>query len=201
MITEKLQVTTPTKEEYKEVVQCMLDNGNVWLSEDKDVFEEYWDSWKENTIVEIGRFENGKITCNCPSISGHTAYTTQEFLDKYNKKEEEIKINIMTPFNTGWNYRDLGYFSFSENLANCITQTQKDYKLDNKTMNIKKFVKTLTLSKEDKLLREQGLQNDCGDFTEEAKELVIDKLVEDNKAYLVEIATKLKEEDKKQNYE
>ena len=185
MITEKLQVKTPAKEEYKEVVQCMLDNGNVWLSEDKDVFEEYWDSWKENTTVEIGRFENGKITCNCPSISGHTTYTTQEFLDKYNKKEEEIKINIMAPYNTGWNYRDY-----------CITQTQKDYKLDNKTMNIKKFVKTLTLSKEDKLLREQGLQNDCGDFTEEAKELVIDKLVEDNKAYLIEIATKLKEEDK-----
>jgi hypothetical protein len=45
-------------------------------------------------------------------------------------------------------------------------------------------------------LREYNLQNDCGDFTEEAKELVINKLVEDNKAYLVEIATKLKEEDK-----
>ena len=157
MITEKLQVPTPAKEEYKEVVQCMLDNGNVWLSEDKDVFEEYWDSWKENTTVEIGRFENGKITCNCPSISGHTTYTTQEFINKYDKKLED----------------------------------------NNKTMNIKKFVKTLTLSKEDKLLREQGLQNDCGDFTEEAKELVIDKLVEDNKAYLVEIATQLKEEDKK----
>ena len=111
--------------------------------------------------------------------------------------EEEIKINIMTPFNTDLNYRDyLDYFSFSQGSANTIMQTQKDYKLDDKTMNIKKFVKTLTLSKEDKLLREYGLQNDCGDFTEEARELVINKLVEENKAYLVEIATKLKEEDK-----
>jgi len=157
MITEKLQVPTPTKEEYKEVVQCMLDNGNVWASEEEDVFEEYWDTWKENTTVEIGRFENGKITCNCLSISGHTTYTTQEFINKYDKKLED----------------------------------------NNKTMNIKKFVKTLTLSKEDKLLREQGLQNDCGEFTDTAKELVIDKLVEDNKAYLVEIATQLKEEYKK----
>ena len=64
-------------------------------------------------------------------------------------------------------------------------------------MNIIKIVKTLTLSKEDKLLREYGLQNDCGDFTEEAKEIVINKLVEDNKAYLVEIATQVKEEYKK----
>jgi len=71
---------------------------------------------------------------------------------------------------------------------------EKELEDNNKTMNMKKFVKTLTLSKEDKLLREYNLQNDCGDFTEEAKELVINKLVEENKAYLVEIATKLKED-------
>ena len=191
MITEKLQVKTPTKEDFKKVVQCMLDNGNVWASGDKDVLEEYWNSCKENTTVEIGHFENGKITYNCPSGSGYTEYTIQEFLDKYDKKEEEIKINIMAPYNNT-EY----YFISSQDLVNPIMQTQKDYKLDNKTMNIKKFVKTLTLSKEDKLLREYGLQNDCGDFTEEARELVINKLVEENKAYLVEIATKLKEEDK-----
>lgn len=185
MITEKLQVQTPTKEEYKEVVQCMLDNGNWWVNKDKDIFKEYWNNYKENTIVCLNYYGSNEITYGNKLEDDYTTYTTQEFLDKYNKKEEEIKINIMTTFNTDLNYRDY-----------CITQTQKDYKLDNKTMNIKKFVKTLTLSKEDKLLREYGLQNDCGDFTEEAEELVINKLVEDNKAYLVEIATKLKEGDK-----
>ena len=60
MITEKLQVLTPTKEDFKKVVQCMLDNGNVWRSGDTNVCEEYWDSCKENTTVEIGRFENEK---------------------------------------------------------------------------------------------------------------------------------------------
>ena len=197
MITEKLQVKTPTKEDYIKVVQCMFDNGNVWMTENKDVKEEYWYAHKKNTIIALNYYGSNEITIHNELEDDYTTYTTQEFLDKYNKKEEEIKINIMAPFNTGWNYRDyLDYFSFSENSANCITQTQKDYKLDNKTMNIKKFVKTLTLSKEDKLLREYGLQNDCGDFTEEAIELVINKLVEDNKAYLIEIATKLKEEDK-----
>ena len=39
MITKKLQVLTPTKEDYIKVVQCMFDNGNVWMSGDKDVFE------------------------------------------------------------------------------------------------------------------------------------------------------------------
>lgn len=172
MITEKLQVPTPTKEEYKEVVQCMLDNGNVWAGGNKDILEEYWDSCKENTTVEIGYFENGKITCNCPLMSGHTTYTTQEFIDKYDKLAGAFK----------WLYGPI---------------KEKELEDNNKTMNIKKFVKTLTLSKEDKLLREQGLQNDCGEFTDTAKELVIDKLVEENKSYLVEIATQLKEEDKK----
>ena len=198
MITERLQVLTPTKEDFKKVVQCMLDNGNVWIGRNKDIYEEFWYKYKDNTIICLNYYGGNEITYDYELEDDHTTYTTQEFLDKYNKKEEEIKINIMTPFNTGWNYRDyLDYFSFSENSANCITQTQKDYKLDNKNMNIKKFVKTLTLSKEDKLLREYGLQNDCGDFTEEAKELVINKLVEENKDYLVEIATQVKEEDKK----
>ncbi len=197
MITERLQVLTPTKEDYIRVVYCMLDNGNVWMTEDKDVKEKYWYAYKENTIITLNYHGSNEITYGSELKTGHTTYTTQEFLDKYNKKEEEIKINIMTPFNTGWNYRDyLDYFPFIPDSANTIMQTQKDYKLDNKNMNIKKFVKTLTLSKEDKLLREYGLQDDCGDFTEEAKELVINKLVEDNKAYLIEIATKLKEEDK-----
>ena len=154
MITEKLQVKTPTKEEYKEVVYCMLDNGNIWTDGDKDIRETLWDNYKENTSVSLNYWKKNEITYGNDFKTDHKTYTTQEFLDKYNK-------------------------------------------LDNKIMNIKKFVKTLTLSKEDKLLREYGLQNDCGDFTEEARELVINKLVEENKAYLVEIATKLKEEDKK----
>jgi len=193
MITEKLQVKTPTKEDYIKVVQCMLDNGNVWRSGDKGVLEEYWDICKENTTVEIGYFENGKITYNCPSISGHTAYTTQEFINKYGKKNKLWELA-----DYGVIYCDEGVLSSTDALTNlygdwCAIKLEDN----NKTMNIKKFVKTLTLSKEDKLLREYGLQNDCGDFTEEARELVINKLVEENKAYLVEIATKLKEEDKK----
>ena len=187
MITERLQVLTPTKEDFKKVVQCMLDNGNVWIGRNKDIYEEFWYKYKDNTIICLNYYGGNEITYDYELEDDHTTYTTQEFLDKYNKKEEEIKINIMAPY----------YVSFIQGLASPIMQTQKDYKLDNKTMNIRKFVKTLTLSKEDKLLREYGLQNDCGDFTEEAKELVINKLVEENKAYLVEIATKLKEEDKK----
>lgn len=171
MITEKLQVLTPTKGDYIKVVYCMLDNGNAWVLEDKDILEHLWDEYKENTIICLNYDGNNEITYDDKLEDDHTTYTTQEFINKYDKLA-----------GAAWLYGPIEKEELEDN---------------NKTMNIKKFVKTLTLSKEDKLLREYGLQNDCGDFTEEAKELVINKLVEDNKAYLVEIATQLKEEDKK----
>ena len=179
MITEKLQVPTPTKKEYKEVVQCMLDNGNVWALEDKDILEHLWDEYKENTIICLNYYGKNEITYGYKSETDHTTYTTQEFLNKYGKKEDVF----------------LTKYLLEDAIKRLYGPIEKEELEDNnKTMNMKKFVKTLTLSKEDKLLREYNLQNDCGDFTEEAKELVINKLVEENKAYLVEIATKLKED-------
>jgi bacterioferritin-associated ferredoxin len=169
MITETLEVKTPTKKEYIEVVQCMLDNGNAWANGEQKVLEDNWERYKNETIVLLGFFLNS-ITCSCYSSFYTKTYTSEEFLDKYN-----------TILNGGSTWK----------------KHEEDNLVKDKNMNIKKFVKTLTLSKEDKLLREYGLQNDCGDFTEEARELVINKLVEDNKAYLVEITTKIKEEDKK----
>ena len=182
MITEKLQVLTPTKEDYIKVVQCMLDNENVWVEKDKDILEDFWNDYKENTIIFLNYWGENEITYGYKLEDDHTAYTTQEFLNKYGKKEDVFLTKYLLE-------------DAIKSLSGSIWE--KELEDNNKTMNIKKIVKTLTLSKEDKLLREYGLQNDCGDFTEEAKEIVINKLVEDNKAYLVEIATQLKEEDKK----
>jgi len=85
MITENLQVLTPTKEEYKEVVQCMLDNGNVWANKDKDIFKEYWYNYKENTIVCLNCWGENEITYDDELETDHTTYTTQEFINKYDK--------------------------------------------------------------------------------------------------------------------
>ncbi len=67
----------------------------------------------------------------------------------------------------------------------------------NKNMSsIVKFVKNLALSADEKLLREMGLKDDCGDYTEEAKEIAINKLLDDSQAHLVDIATKMKADKK-----
>ena len=63
-------------------------------------------------------------------------------------------------------------------------------------ITIIKFAKELTLSADEKLLRKYGLKDECGEYTIEGRELVYRKLVADNGAYLIEIATKKEAEDK-----
>jgi len=69
----------------------------------------------------------------------------------------------------------------------------------NKTImtTIKEFAKNILLSKEEKLLRKHGLKNDCGDYTQDAKDLVINRLITDNEKYLLEIAEKKEAEETK----
>lgn len=58
------------------------------------------------------------------------------------------------------------------------------------------FAKNLTLTSDEKLLRKYGLKNECGEYTDEAEQLVISKLVKENEAYLIEIAKGLELEEK-----
>lgn len=72
---------------------------------------------------------------------------------------------------------------------------------ENKATNImskiSEFVKSSLLSADEKLLRKYGLKSDCGEFTMEAQNLVITKLVKENENYLVEQAKALEVEEGK----
>lgn len=71
----------------------------------------------------------------------------------------------------------------------------KDNKFKKMNMaNIVKFAKNMTLSKDERLLREAGLKNECGEFTPEASTIVMEKLVKENKEYLLEVAKEVKKE-------
>ena len=78
-----------------------------------------------------------------------------------------------------------------------LKQPKTCYKSKNFMDKIVEFSKNIVLSKEEKLLRKYGLKNSCGDYTEAAKEIVINHLCDDNKDYLAEIA-KAKEEEEKE---
>jgi len=67
-----------------------------------------------------------------------------------------------------------------------------------KTMStILKFAKNLVLSSDEKLLRKYSLKDNCGEYTDEARELVLNKLIAENEKYFIEIATKMQEEENK----
>jgi len=70
-----------------------------------------------------------------------------------------------------------------------ITQGGQSAKSNNVMNTIKNFVRNLTLSTSEKLLQKYNLKTDCGSYTDQARELVIEKLVKDNEAYLIEVAT------------
>lgn len=59
------------------------------------------------------------------------------------------------------------------------------------------FAKNLTLGKDERLLRETGMKDECGVYTQDAKEIVINKLVGENKDVLLEIAGEIKKEQEK----
>lgn len=58
------------------------------------------------------------------------------------------------------------------------------------------FVKNSLLSADEKVLRKYGLKNECGEFTQEATDLVVAKLVKENEEYLVKVAKDMEAEEK-----
>lgn len=83
-----------------------------------------------------------------------------------------------------------------ENLE--LISQEKIINKTNKIMsNIIEFAKNALLTDNEKLLRKQGLKDNCGEYTQDAKELVLLKLVKDNEQYLIDTATAKEAEEKK----
>lgn len=101
------------------------------------------------------------------------------------------------------------YFIDVINLTNGLTYMRyspENFKLVEENIIIKEsknimskaldFVKELTLSSDEKLLRKWGLKDDEGNYTHDSEKIVILKLVEDNKAHLLSIAQGLEDKEK-----
>jgi len=86
-----------------------------------------------------------------------------------------------------------GSFVFGEEDIELINNNNCDETINpvKKIMsNIIDFAKNLSLSADEKLLRKHNLKDSFGEYTSEARELVIQKLIADNEQYFVDIATK-----------
>lgn len=62
--------------------------------------------------------------------------------------------------------------------------------------NIKTFVKNLALSADEKLLRKHGFKSECGEYSQDAKDLAVLRLCEEKETEMIEIAKGLEKEEK-----
>ncbi len=63
--------------------------------------------------------------------------------------------------------------------------------------NVVRFAKNLVLSADEKLLRKVYFKNQYGDYTNDAREIVMEKLMKENEVYLLEVAKAIETETKK----
>lgn len=167
--SEKLLIHCPTLRLWKKVLDKAFSEGKEWITGSKEYYQDYWDRAKENSVIDI---EGNVIT-----YWGFSRFTGAK-VKQPNHKAMEAEEYL------GINYK-----------INCPLGEQNKSK-GNTMSNIIKFAKELTLSADEKLLRKYGLKDECGEYTIEGRELVYRKLVADNGAYLIEIATKKEAEDK-----
>lgn len=203
---EKVAIHCPTLEIYKAVVQHMLDKGWYWMSGRKDVLEMQWGVYGENTSVS---HEDGM------------GYSHQGFFESIGytiKTPEEMGIQVDSseiPSIHGWSIGPSLIMQFHggidiaagpsvsiETAWEAVACSKGDNEEDNlfskpKNMGIVQYVKNLGLSKEEKLLREEGLKNECGEYAPAYKEIVLDKLMKENEAYVVEMVEKRNAEEDK----
>lgn len=93
---------------------------------------------------------------------------------------------------------DLVYVEYDNGNTGNSAKPEKYYKIVEraqcsapKTMNsIVTFIKNLTLSADEKLLREVGLKNECGEYSSQAQQIVLNYLTGQNETKLVEWANK-----------
>lgn len=83
-----------------------------------------------------------------------------------------------------------------DNYKNNEPSNSSQNKIGKIMSNIREFAKNVLLSREEKLLRKHGIKDYQGEFTSDARELIMQKLMLDNEKYLVELAEKQEEEEK-----
>lgn len=71
-----------------------------------------------------------------------------------------------------------------------LTTNNKNY-----MSKITTYLKNIALSTDEKLLRKHGFKTECGEYTEEAKNTVLENLTKNNEAYLFKIAQGLEDEE------
>ena len=191
---DKLIITSSSQEEWDKVLELLKENGvECYGISDYYKKEEYGYSILLRNEKPAGRceyigYKKDENYQDCLFITAHEflkgnhLWTTSDIDKMYREPTTDFRDGDIVFMDKDGKYKKV--------------EDNKQSNKKNIMSNILNKVKNLTLSKNDRLLREYDFQDNCGNFTQSARDVVIEKLVEDNKEYLIEVATKLKKEDK-----
>jgi len=169
MKDDKLIIHCPTREDYIKIVDKI-----GWYSGCKNY--ENWEDYEEETSLRI---KENKIQFYCDlawyrkEYPDYKVITAKEYLGEPVFSEESIEAALRIPrdYHIG-KARQLGQtYAYSKIM-------EEEYKLNNKgnkvMSNIKIFFNDLTVSGDDKELRTAGLKDSDLNWTDDAKDIVLD---------------------------
>lgn len=114
----------------------------------------------------------------------------------FSGEEDEVYVRYDNG-NVGHSDEPERYYKIIASAARGGACTASDKEVNTKPMkSIVTFVKNALLSANEKLLRKHGLKTECGDYTEAAKEIVINNLCRESEDVLVEAAKAFEAEQK-----
>lgn len=116
-------------------------------------------------------------------------YECIEYIKPVETEEKQLLSYGVCPFDS---------ISICKSSVHELNKLLEEDKKDKKTImsKIMEFAKNLVLSADEKLLRKHDLKDSCGEYTEEAEVIVMQKIMKDNEEYLISIAKQLEEETK-----
>ena len=175
---------------------------------DYEWIEGWENKYKSSFELVEGKLEKpNKLIIHCPKKEDYIKLVDEIGWDDGRKRydlwdgyKDKTTVNIEDGKIGG--YALISFYKKEERYKDYTFLTADEYFNNNKSnnkilSNIVKFAKNLTLSKVERLLREQGLKDDCGNYTEEFNALRRLKANEAFEKEAIEIAKeKEKEEDK-----
>ena len=173
----KLIVHCPTQAEFNKVNE--LFGG--------ELIESCWEGYKKNTAINsAGCYSRFNFYKSEEEYKDYTFITASELLGTSKKNvTEELKE------------LDLCLDKEATDILRAMKSNKKPTvnKLKEKTMKILKTFKNALLSKDEKLLRKHNLKTDCGDFTDEAWEILKLDYANKNNDVLVKAAEEADKEE------
>ena len=183
-----------------------LNNNQYGCNYLEDDFELVEDTPKPKfKIGDVLRNKKTLETITIIRISGKDIETTEEQSSSCANWTEDYLWENFELVEEGCNSCEEDIGDFVGTMCNGTVEVYKDNEPSNSSGNkvgntmskLTSFVKNSLLSADEKLLRKYDLKDSCGDYTSEARELVIAKMIQDNEDYLIKVATELEAEEKK----